>query len=77
MAYFWDAINEVWIKKPPRRALRQRRSGRRILLGELLEEIRLGDSECKLYAGLLATKLTRGDADLMAEFGGRLAHRSL
>jgi hypothetical protein len=42
-------------------------------LGVLLEEIERGDSEVKLYAGLLARKLVVGDEALMKEFGERIA----
>ena len=73
MGYYYDWVNEQWVEKPlvkprpPSRVI-----PRRTLVSGLLEEMQKGDGEAKLYAGLLACKLTTDNADLMKEFGKRI-----
>ena len=46
---------------------------RHTLLEALVEEMRQGDSETQLYAGLLARKLLVGDEEMMRVFGKEVA----
>jgi hypothetical protein len=54
LGYYYDWINKRWLErtdKPPRRP--SRLVPRPTLLNGLLEEMEKGDSQSKLYAGLL------------------------
>lgn len=71
---FFDHFTQEWVEGPsvptthPRSVM-----PRQTLLNGLVEEIQRGDSECKLYAALLARKLIGNNHHLMAEFGRRIA----
>jgi len=72
MGYYYDWINQRWQERgqstrPSRKVLRP------TLLTGLLEEMQKGDSQSKLYAGLLARVLVVGDEELMKSFGKQIA----
>ena len=74
MGYYFNPIDETWVEKHKTPRNRQPRAvSRSRLLIALIEEIERGDSETKLYAGLLARKLVMDDEQLMQTFGEKLA----
>jgi len=70
--HYYDWINMRWVERTPGLQLRPRRA-RHTLLEALVEEMREGDSETQLYAGLLARKLLVGDEEMMRAFGKEVA----
>ena len=76
MPSYYDWIDKCWIKDDLPSHLRARTLRslmRRRLLPELIKEIETGNSEVRLYAGMLARRLVVGDFHLMDEFGERVA----
>jgi hypothetical protein len=73
--YYYDWLNMRWVEKTG--------AGMGIswphyhrLVAELVEEMRRGDSESRLYAGLLARKLISRRLDLMKKYGRSVAELS-
>ena len=74
MGYYFDWLNQRWVEKPAVQRRRPRRMvPRRTLVTALIEEMHKGDSEAKLYAGMLVRTLIIGDRQLMKEFGKQIA----
>ena len=74
MGYYYDWINKRWQERIPTARPRPARSvSRQTLLSGLIEEMHNGDSESKLYAGLLARVVVVGDEELMKTFGKQVA----
>ena len=72
MPHYYDWRHMRWVERTPGLRLRPRRA-RHTLLEALVEEMREGDSETQLYAGLLARKLLVGDEEMMRAFGKEVA----
>jgi hypothetical protein len=73
--YYYDWLDMRWAEKTtPVAAISWPHYHR--LVEELVEEMRRGDSESRLYAGLLARKLIAGRLDLMKKYGREVAELS-
>jgi hypothetical protein len=78
MPYYYDWIDRKYIetKRSPQieQPLTPRGAERaETLLPELIKEIETGDSEIKLYAGMLARRLVSTEYYLMRNFGEKVA----
>ena len=74
MGFYYDWLNMKWVEKPAVQSKPPFRIiPRQTLIEALIEEIEKGDSETKLFAGLLARKLIVGNPFLMKEFGKQVA----
>jgi hypothetical protein len=70
--YYYDWLNMRWAEKSlPGTAISWPHYHR--LVEELVEEMRRGDGESRLYAGLLARKVMAGRLDLIKKFGPTVA----
>jgi hypothetical protein len=73
MGYYFDWVNGKWQEKSRGRRRHPRFTAREALLPGLIDEIENGDSETKLYAGLLARSIVVWDEQLMRAFGKQVA----
>jgi hypothetical protein len=72
MGYYFDWVNDEWLELTTKRR-HPRHAANKQLLPKLMEAIEKGDSDCKLYAGLLCRAIVCSDVLLMDEFGKQVA----
>lgn len=73
MGFYYDWVNDRWQEKSTNGRRHRRIRAWRTLLPALVDEIENGDSEGKLYAGLLARHIVTNDEILMEDHGKRVA----